>query len=108
MAREPKPITESHALAIHCERHGITAYCLICRHLREGDGLAYWAIEPEAEEPAQAWCEACDAVLEQDRGWSDRADDLAEWKLYCAGCYEETLARHILRGWDSGGTPSPG
>ena len=70
-------------------------------------GLGYWAIKPDPQEPAQAWCEACDAVLDQDRGWSDRAEALADWKLYCTGCYAEALSRHVRRGWDSGGTPLP-
>ena len=95
----------SHPLAIHCVRHGITPYCVICRHLREGFGLGYFAIIPEAEEPAQAWCEACDNVLEAERGWSDRADAQADWKLYCTGCYAETLARHQLRSWVRGTRP---
>jgi hypothetical protein len=88
-------------MAIHCDRHGVTASC-ICRHLREGRGPGYWAIKPGPDGPAQAWCGACDAVLAEDRGWTDRGDALADWKLYCARCYTETLGRHTLRGWDSG------
>ena len=107
MVRKPKQVAESDPLAVHCGRHGVTAYCLICRHLREGVGLGYWAIRAEPEEPAQAWCEECDAALDQDRGWSDRATALADWKLYCAGCYVEALSQHARRGWDSGGTPLP-
>ena len=92
-------------LAIHCERHGVSAYCLICRHLREQSGLKYWAIQPEPGQPAQAWCEACDAVLDEEQGWSDRADAQADWKLHCTGCYEETLARHQFLGWVAGTNP---
>jgi hypothetical protein len=103
MPPEPDEIEASNPLAIHCDRHGPTAYCMICRHLREGSGLGYSAIKPEPEEPAQAWCEECDAALDRDRGWSDRATALADWRLYCAVCYEQALARHIRRGWDSGG-----
>ena len=108
MAEGPEQVAESHPPTIHCDRHGVTAYCLICRHLRDGAGLGYWAIEPEPEigEPAQAWCEGCDAVLDAEQGWTDRADAAADWKLYCAGCYADTLARHEQRGWCAGG-PSP-
>ena len=105
MARKPKQVAKSHPLAIHCSRHGVTPYCLICRHLRENTGLGYWEIRAEPKDPAQAWCEECDALLDEDRGWSDRAEELADFKLYCTGCYRETLARHTRRGWDSGGTP---
>src|SRR5688572_1074100 len=53
--KKPRQVSPSHLLAIQCERHGVTAYCLVCRHLREGNGLGYWAIRSEPEEPAQAW-----------------------------------------------------
>ncbi len=106
-AAKPEQVASTHPLAVHCDQHGVTAYCIVCRHLREGRGLGYWAIPPEAEEPGQAWCEACDAVLEEDRGWTDRGDAQADWKLYCAGCYAAALARHSRRGWCAGG-PTPG
>ena len=105
MTNDLEQVAMSHPLAVRCSQHGVTAYCLICRHLWEGIGLGYWDILPEPEEPAQAWCEGCDAVLHEDRGWSDRAEALVDWKLYCAGCYADTLSRHTLRGLDSGGTP---
>ncbi len=37
---------------------------------------------------------------------NDALQVLADWKLYCAGCYAETLARHTRRGWCAGG-PTP-
>jgi hypothetical protein len=104
-AKKPKQVPDSHPLAIHCARHGVTPFCLICRHLGEGSGLGYFAIKPEADEPAQAWCEACDRVLEAERGWSDRADAAADWKVYCTSCYKEALARHQLRSWLRGTSP---
>ena len=103
--KKPKQVADSHPLAIHCVRHGVTPCCLICRHLGEGSGLGYFAIKPEAEEAAQAWCAACDTVLEAERGWSDRADAQADWKLYCTGCWDEALARHQLRSWLRGTRP---
>jgi hypothetical protein len=93
---------------VHCARHGVTEYCILCRHLAEGAGLGYWAIRPGVDGPAQAWCDGCDAILEQEQGWTDRADAEAGWRLSCAVCYDEALARHTLRGWDSGGTPPAG
>ena len=87
---------------IHCEEHGETEYCVICRHLCAGVGAGYFAIEAEPGEPAQAWCEECDAVLEEERGWSDRADEMADWQLLCTGCYEQTLHRHQLLSWVEG------
>ena len=68
MTNESKQVGELHPLAIHCERHGVTAYCIICRHLCDCAGLGFWAIEPDLDEPAQAWCEGCDAVLAAEQG----------------------------------------
>ena len=90
---------------VHCEDHGETEYCLICQHLCARAGLSYFAIEAEPGEPAQAWCEECDVVLEEERGWSDRADEVAGWKLLCTGCYEQTLQGHELRSWVEGTSP---
>lgn len=107
MARENEPKNELdwQPRAIHCERHGIVEYSLICRHLRESNGLGYWAIHADLAAPAQAWCEGCDAVLNEERGWSDRADTHADWKLYCLHCCEETLSGHQFYGWVEGTNP---
>ena|SRR5438876_56185 len=112
-AKPTKPMTEaksnqptdSDPLAICCQRHGVTTYCLICQHLRQGSGLGYFPIKPEQEEPAQAWCEACNRALEEEHGWSDRADAQADWAISCNICFEETLARHQLRSWVRGTSP---
>ena len=96
---DPNPLT------IQCAKHGVTPYCLICQHLRGGSGLWYFAIRAEAGEPAQAWCESCDEILEQEQGWTDRADLQANWKLFCTACYETILGRHNLRSWVEGISP---
>ncbi|MES2948921.1 MAG: hypothetical protein V4858_10315 [Pseudomonadota bacterium] len=90
---------------IECEKHGTSQYCIICRHLREKIGLEYFAIQAEPAEPAQAWCAACDHVLEQERGWSDVADQHADWELYCSQCYAESLETHKLVSWVEGSSP---
>jgi len=90
---------------IECEEHGLSPYCLLCTHLQEQDGLGYFAIPAEPTEPAQAWCEACDHVLEAEQGWSDLADAQAGWKLYCTACYERRLDAHTLLSWVEGISP---
>ena len=105
-AHNPKQVSESQPQTINCDRHGDSVSCLICCHLREGTGLGYWAINADPQGPAQAWCEECDMILAEDRGWTDRGDLFADWKLYCTGCYAEALARHTQIGWDSGGVPT--
>jgi hypothetical protein len=90
---------------VDCDEHGQSPGCLICRHLREERGLGYWAIRPDDDAPAMAWCIACNAMVTWDRGWTDRASALADWQIYCTFCYDKTLKRHKQVGWCSGGRP---
>lgn len=80
--------------------------CIICKHLCAGWRLGYWAVQPDEDGPAQAWCEECDVALDRDRGWSDQALALADFTIYCTVCYTKSLKRHKLRGWSAGG-PAP-
>jgi|SRR6516165_2749660 hypothetical protein len=82
---------------VYCSTHGNTTAGIICRHLREGRGLNYFAIKTDP----WAWCEACDKVLEEERDWTDRFSQFADWKVYCRQCYTKTLRRHRLIEWVS-------
>ena len=90
--------------SIECAIHGAQRYALICVHLVTSSGCRYCLIE---EGPAQAWCESCDRILAQERGWSDRADGVADWKLFCQRCFAETLQRHLLLTLVEGGPAPP-
>ena len=48
------------------------------------------------EDPAQAWFNDCQTVLDQERGWSDRADETADWKLVCSLCFTTQLNSNNL------------
>jgi hypothetical protein len=80
---------------VHCAEHGESEACLLCRHLRTGRGLRFYAIKADP----WAWCEECDAVLEHEQGWSDRLNQFADWQVYCRECYRRALRRHRLREW---------
>lgn len=80
---------------VYCSRHGNTTAGILCRHLREGHGLNYFAIKADP----WAWCEACDAVLEEERDWTDRFCEFADWKVYCRQCYAKTLRCHRRIEW---------
>jgi hypothetical protein len=102
MAQPPftsPPLSVPH---VACDDHGSSPACILCSHLGDGRGLGFWSIKPGKESPAQAWCEACDAILEVDRGWTDRGDARADWQIYCTQCYRKTLRRHTRLGWDAG------
>ena len=104
-AKSSTIVPSSDTLVVHCPVHGPTQYCIICKHLRDGSGLGYFAIKPEPTEPALAWCEDCDRIFQEERGWSDRADAEADWSLVCANCYDQILSRHTLQSWVLGNNP---
>ncbi len=82
---------------IKCPTHGVSDYALICQHLRQATSrIGYYLIEAEPGEPAQAWCSVCDQLLACDRGWSDRADAMADWQLWCEICLARNLEGHEL------------
>ncbi len=105
MTKKGKKSVKSPPRLVECDDHGSTPDCLVCKHLCDRRGLGYWAIKSDDTGPDQAWCNDCDAVLEEDRGWSDRACAVADWQIYCTFCYDKTLKRHKLLGWLPGVRP---
>lgn len=81
---------------IECCVHGASPYALICQHLHLDASLPYLLIEAEQDEPAQAWCEVCDEVVERCRGWDDEANAIADWKLWCTHCFMRDLDKREL------------
>ena len=81
---------------ITCAKHGQSRYSVICQHLASGIGLGYIALPETPDFPAQAWCVACDDVLDEHQGWSDAADARAGWLLFCRHCFLQTLQLHTL------------
>jgi hypothetical protein len=79
---------------VHCEEHGESIACIICRHLREGSGLGYYAIR----EGPWAWCEDCNAFSESGKGWN-RLYKFADWQVHCSRCYRRALRRHKRLAW---------
>lgn len=82
---------------VECDNHGTRRAAYVCRHLAAGDGLGfYWGIDPgEPNSPCpDAWCEACETVLERHGEWNDAAAAHAGITLICAECYVDIRARN--------------
>ena len=92
MARKQSSVGQN---KVHCDEHGDSDACIICRHLRAGRGLRYFIIKGDP----WAWCEECDAVLEAEQGWSDKLYQFAAWQVACRDCFRRALRRHRLREW---------
>ena len=52
--------------------------------------------DPDSEFPwlKEAWCKACDDVLEQEGQWNDRSEAFASSRFVCEGCFEDVRARN--------------
>ena len=91
---------------IHCETHGNLLTCVACKHLRTGSGLRYYAERPDPDIRPDAWealCERCSDVLNEEEGWTERAEEFAGGKRLCAECYQLTLRRHRRLHGDASG-----
>jgi hypothetical protein len=87
-------VTGSDSGIVICDTHGRRPYGMICVHLRQNEGLRYFAVPRCKHGPPQAWCEACNAVVDQESGWTDVSDAHADWHLFCTECYAGRLRSH--------------
>lgn len=79
---------------LRCERHGVSHDTYICGHLTRGTGLGFHQAEdPDTPRP-DAWCDACDRILDEEGGWSPHAEEAARITLVCAGCYDAAESRN--------------
>ena len=68
---------------------------LVCRHLLNGTGLGFYAVELSPEGPlVLACCKECAAVVDEERGWSERAEDFAGLQPVCPHCDEGLVRKH--------------
>ncbi|UUY10437.1 hypothetical protein LRS11_10570 [Pseudomonas sp. J452] len=82
---------------VECGVHGSNTATFICQHLQSGEGqgfnVAYDPEQPDDLYP-DAWCDQCDAVLEQEGEWNDRAEAFADICVVCAECYCQSRERN--------------
>lgn len=82
---------------IECAEHGKTPATFICRHLSEGEGLGFHeGHDPENPDDLypDAWCDACEEVLEREGEWNDTSEGFANIKIVCANCYQDIRERN--------------
>ena len=75
---------------VECGVHGTSTATFLCRHLNDCEALGFnVGYDPEQPENLypDAWCDQCDAMLEQEGEWNDRAETFAGIRLVCAECY---------------------
>ena len=80
-----------------CAEHGAGPAAFVCQHLQRGSGQGFnMGYDPEQPDDAypDAWCDQCDAMLEQEGEWNERAEAFADIKMVCAQCYCDIRARN--------------
>src|SRR5438477_1110609 len=77
---------------VHCEEHGDTTACFVCRHLSESlasgvGGLGF--VVPDSADAPHAWCFECESVLVSRGGdWDTVGESFAGVTVACAGCFD--------------------
>jgi hypothetical protein len=80
--------------AVHCETHGESSACFVCRHLSEslltGRGNLGFVVPEklESDEPPQAWCYECNEFMESHGGeWDTITEGFAGITMACSDCF---------------------
>lgn len=83
-------IDESLAEYVQCGSHEYGHATYVCVHLVNGEAEAMLWPEDRTDTPwPDAWCERCDAILEEEGDWTERGEAFAQVTLLCSGCYED-------------------
>jgi hypothetical protein len=82
---------------VACGQHGERRATFVCQHLLAGKRRGFHhSTENPCEAWPDAWCGACDAVVERSGVWSDAAmhEADADIRMVCDICYECMRDRH--------------
>ena len=66
----------------------LPARVIACVHIQRERAVDVFIIPADEQHEAQVWCGECDAVLESERGWTEKADAVAQWSFICTKCCE--------------------
>jgi hypothetical protein len=82
---------------VQCQSHGASEPCYLCEHIEMhsfGRGFNT-AVNAESQRP-DAWCDACDELLEGVDDWEALGDRHPKIRVVCGGCYDALRERHEL------------
>lgn len=71
----------------------------MCQHLLAGSKLGFnWGRDGDSPDEwcPDAWCDACEAIVDAEGEWTERAEGFAGIKLICSECYEIVRERNWL------------
>lgn len=88
--------TDVHWAAMSCANHGGGQPTYVCHHLVAEPAQVWYSREPDAENRwPDAWCQACDAIFQEQREWNAENEGRVDIKLICHHCYEEARKKAV-------------
>jgi hypothetical protein len=83
---------------LRCDSHGHSHVTYVCEHLVDGaTGRGFYTAEapwPGNPRP-DAWCAACEAILEEAGSWEAAGDRHPKLAILCGGCYDACRQRNL-------------
>ncbi|WP_419870189.1 DUF6882 domain-containing protein [Chryseobacterium sp. CT-SW4] len=81
---------------VECHKHNLARPAYVCQHLNldtpggfEEAFDTFPGMELDDEKDFQAWCDECEKVRLQYKGWNEESEEFANIKLICEDCYFE-------------------
>ena len=66
----------------------------ICQHLNKTDKVGF-NVPYDLDKDLEAWCDECEKILQEEGGWTERANKYANIKLCRRYCFEEIKALNL-------------
>jgi hypothetical protein len=86
------------ATEVTCDRHGPSSATFVCQHVANGVGVGLFTSAEDPDDPRpDAWCAACEAMVNAAGGWDERTEAIAGITLLCESGYDEARARNIVQ-----------
>ena len=84
---------------VDCGQHGQRRPTFVCKHLVRGSSLGFLEpnrepVSPEESDEQCAWCDECERVRQEQRGWNDVSEAFAGITMICDLCFEAARARN--------------
>ncbi|WP_292010992.1 DUF6882 domain-containing protein [Chryseobacterium sp.] len=81
---------------VECKKHQLARSAFVCQHLNldhpkgfEEAFDTFPGMDLDEDDNFQAWCDECEKVRVQHKGWNDESENFANIKLICEDCYFE-------------------
>jgi hypothetical protein len=79
---------------VECSRHGEGYATFVCQHLANDSARGFFHGGSDGDARPDAWCLACDLMLEAHGDWDEASEAEAGITLLCSGCYDEVRERN--------------